>query len=111
MKMKRADFILVGSVILLALLLLLGMKCFSPQGQEAVVRVDGVEIMRLDMGEDQTVLVNGTHTVVVKDGAVLVTSAPCRNQICAEHPAIARVGETIVCLPYTLTVTVEEVSS
>ena len=107
MKMKRADFILAGSVLLLAVALFLGIRWFSRGGDVAVVRLDGEEILRLDLSEEKTVTVDETHTIVVKDGAVAVTAAPCPDQICVRHPKIRREGETIVCLPYRLTVTVE----
>ncbi len=107
MKMKRADFILAGSVLLLAAALFLGVRLFSHGGDVAVVRLDGEEVLRLDLSEDKTVTVGETHTLVVKDGGVTVTAAPCPDQICVKHPEIRREGETIVCLPYRLTVTVE----
>lgn len=107
MKPTRADLILGGSVCLLAALLALALWLFSPRGMTAVIRVDNTEIARLDLTEDTELTVNGTHTVVIRDGRVWVESAPCRDQICAKHPPVSREGETIVCLPYALTVTVE----
>lgn len=110
MKPTRADLILVGSVCLSAALIALALWLFAPRGMTAVIRVDGAEITRLSLSEDTELTVNGTHTVTIRDGEVWVTSAPCRDRICVEHPPISREGETIVCLPYTLTVTVESES-
>ena len=108
MKLLKADLILVGAVLLVAVLTLLGMWLFIPEGQVAVVRVNGTEIARMDMAEDGRTLVNETHTVVVENGSVFVESAPCPDLICVKHLPVSRLGETIVCLPYELTVTVEE---
>ena len=39
------------------------------------------------------------NTVEIKDGAVAVTNADCKNQICVNHAAITKKGESIICLP------------
>ena len=108
MKLKKADLILAGAVLLLAGLLALALWLFAPSGQVAVVRVNGTEIARIDLAEDGRTLVNGTHTVVVESGTLRVESAPCPDLVCVKHLPVSRAGETIVCLPYGLTVTVEE---
>ncbi len=108
MKLNKADLILAGAVLLLAGLLALALWLFVPTGQVAVVRVNGTEIARVDLGEDGRTLVNGTHTIVVENGAIRVESAPCPDLVCVKHLPVSRAGETIVCLPYGLTVTVEE---
>ncbi len=107
MKLKRADLILAGSVLFLALLIAFLLWLLVPVGKVAVVRVHGAEVVRLDLSEDREITVSGTHRVTVRNGEVWVESAPCRDQICVKHPAISREGETVVCLPYALTVTVE----
>ena len=108
MKLKKADLILVGATLLLAGLLALSLWLFVPAGRVAVVSVNRSEIARIDLSEDSRTLVNGTHTVVVEKGTVRVESAPCPDLICVRHLPVSRAGETIVCLPYALTVTVEE---
>lgn len=107
MKPSRADLILAGSVCLLAVLIGLCLWLFVPKGKVAVIRVDGDEVECLDLAEDTEITVNGTHKVIIRDGDVWVESAPCRDRICVKHQPISREGETIVCLPYALTVTVE----
>jgi hypothetical protein len=108
MKMKKADLILAGGILLLAGLFALSLWLFVPSGQVAVVAVNGNEIARLDLSEDIRTTVNETHVIVVENGTVRVESAPCPDLVCVKHLPVSRVGETIVCLPYGITVTVEE---
>ena len=41
------------------------------------------------------------------DGAVYVTSSDCPNQDCVHSGAISRAGQSIVCLPARVAVTLE----
>ena len=47
------------------------------------------------------------NIVQISGGAVSVTGASCRNQVCVKHGSISRAGESIVCLPNRLVVTIE----
>lgn len=47
------------------------------------------------------------NIVVIKDGCASVTEASCSNQVCVKHGSISRAGESIVCLPNRLVVSVE----
>ncbi len=108
MKPMRADLLLVASILLAAALLAVVWYAATPRGRVAVVTVAGEEYARLDLTTDTTLSVEGTHTVVVENGKVRVVAAPCPDQICVHHAPISRIGETIVCLPAQVIVTVEE---
>ena len=105
--LRIADLLLLGGVLAVAGLLALSLWLFVPKGEAAVVRMNGEIIAVLHVEENTTFAVGDTHLVVVHDRQVSVESAPCRDQICVNHPPISRDGETIVCLPYAITVTVE----
>ena len=47
------------------------------------------------------------NTVRISGGSVTVSAASCRNQVCTEHGGISKTGESIVCLPNRLVVTIE----
>lgn len=106
MKPTRHDLILVAAILLAALLvggLLFGL---IPRGLVATVTLDGEEIARLPLDTNTTFTVDTGHIIVIRDGEVLVESAPCPDQICVQHFPVSREGETLVCLPYRLVVTV-----
>lgn len=103
---RRADLILLSALLLTSLLIFAVIRLVTPRGTVAVISVDGIPTARLPLKENTTFDLNGTHTVVVRDGKVFVESAPCRDQICVRHAPVSREGETIVCLPYHVTITV-----
>ena len=47
------------------------------------------------------------NVVEIRDGTVSVTEASCKNQVCVKHSAISKTGESIVCLPNRLVVSIE----
>lgn len=47
------------------------------------------------------------NIVRISGGKVSVSAASCRNQVCAKHGSISKTGESIVCLPNRLVVTIE----
>ena len=47
------------------------------------------------------------NVVEIRDGKVSVTEASCKNQVCVRHGSISKAGESIVCLPNRLVVSIE----
>ena len=47
------------------------------------------------------------NIVEISGGSVSVTKASCKNQVCVRHGKISHTGESIVCLPNRLVVTIE----
>lgn len=47
------------------------------------------------------------NIVEIKGGEVSVTGASCKNQVCVRRGSISKTGESIVCLPNRLVVTIE----
>lgn len=107
--LRRADVYLIGGLLLTSLLLWLALTLCVPRGAEAVVTVDGKEAARLPLGKNTEYALEtdfGTHKIVVRDGQVSVESAPCPDLICVHHAPVSRRGETIICLPCGVVVTV-----
>ena len=105
----RNDIIFVVIVLAVAalgacLLLLRG------SGDTVRITVDGelygVFSLSQDVREDiQTA--NGNHNhLVIRDGKAFVETATCPDGICAAHRPIFRNGESIVCLPHGVVITV-----
>ncbi len=57
--------------------------------------------------DDKCTQYDSYNTVRIKDGKVSVTEASCKNQVCVKHAAISAAGESIVCLPNRLVVSIE----
>ena len=105
--MKKNDYILIA-VILLAAGVIFGAYSFIHRDQGAVVQIsiDGEVVEEYSLEEEQTIPINDTNTLVIKDGKADMIEADCPDQICVKQKAISKNGETIVCLPNKIVVTV-----
>lgn len=110
-KIKKGDIIIFVSIILIAAVGFLCVKLLPSAGKTAVIEQNGTVAARLSLDKDTTydVKIDGktTNTVVIKNHAVSVSYADCPDKICKKHKSISKSGETIVCLPNKVTVTVE----
>ena len=70
------------------------------------ITVDGEVFGTYDLTEDQTVEIDDTNRLVIKDGEARMEWADCPDQICVDHRAVSRNGESIICLPNQVVVTV-----
>ncbi|WP_178006735.1 NusG domain II-containing protein [Mediterraneibacter sp.] len=106
--MKKNDKILIVGVLLIALAAF-GFQCLRPAGDEAKLKitVDGKLFGTYRLSEEKTVKVNDTNKVLIKDGAVFMEWADCPDQICVRHKRISRNGESIICLPNKVVLSIE----
>ena len=49
----------------------------------------------------------GTNTLTVSGGTAQIVQADCPDQVCVRQGAVRYAGESIVCLPHRLIVTIE----
>ena len=71
--------------------------------------MDGAFFGEYSLSSDREVEIrskNGTNRLVIKDGRASVSEASCPDGICSSHRPVSRVGESIVCLPNKVVVTV-----
>ena len=104
---KRKDFILFFVLLCVGILILLISVFFKTEGNYVVIQQNGVIIEELSLKENGTYVVeDGTYynKLVIRDGAVYVEDANCRDLICVRHGSISKVNETITCLPHKLIV-------
>lgn len=113
-KKKKNDVILIGSLLVAALGLYLGISFFQgagTQNPEAVVSIDGVEYGRFPLDTEITEkieLPDGSYNVlVIKEGKADVTEASCPDGICVNHRAVSRQNQSITCLPNKLVVEIK----
>ena len=111
--MKRAvrgDLRLIAVLLLAGLILAAVILCGRSDGRYAVLRVDGRDIVRIPLTEDRQypVETDGTVTNVlrIEDGAVRMVEADCPDHLCIHRGAIRHVGDSIVCLPNRVVVTI-----
>ena len=110
LKTHRNDAILIAALMLLGGALAVFLYATRQDGGYVSVQVDGETVMELPLSEDARVVLGEgghTNTLVIRNGTAQVVEADCPDQICVNHGAIRYAGESIVCLPHKLVVSVE----
>ena len=112
-KLKN-DLMFISLLLLLVIALGLCMYFFRGPGDCVSVTVDGELLGVYSLSKDTVLEINtGEHEeehnlLVIKDGMAYVESASCPDGICVSHKPISRSGESIVCLPNRVVITVTE---
>lgn len=109
--MRPLDLAIAGAVLLAGILLLL----FARRGERGdTVRVfvndDLYAAFSLDAppAEYRVQTEHGTLTLSLTEAGVCVTESDCRDGVCVRTGKIAKSGESIVCAPLGIAVTVGE---
>jgi len=108
---RRNDILLIASLVFLALVGILLSLCLRRDGAYCVITKNGEEVGRFSLSADREITYYeedgvGFNTVRIENGRVSVTAASCPDKICVRSRAIRYHGETVVCLPHGLVVTV-----
>ncbi|MBE6778002.1 MAG: NusG domain II-containing protein [Ruminococcaceae bacterium] len=109
LRWRRGDTLLVVCVLLTALLLLLGLFWLPARGAQVTVTVDGRTVATFALSTDTTYTIpgiGGYNILEIRDGEARVTDADCPDAVCVRHRAVSRVGQSILCLPHKVAVTV-----
>ena len=107
----RRDLVLLAVFLVIGLILLAWWQ-FRPvaAGGIAEVAVDGEVVAELPLAEDAEMVIEGydggENTLVIRDGEADITSASCPDGVCVRHRAVSRDGESIICLPNRVGVTI-----
>lgn len=105
--MKRSDLILAGAVLAVAAVILAYQFFRQDSGEHLVeISVDGEHFGTYDLTDEQTIEIDDTNRVVIEDGAARMEWADCPDQICVNHRAVSKNGESIICLPNRVVITI-----
>ena len=108
---KKNDLLIIGVVFLLAAAAFLAVKLAgsTPPGR-VEIRVNGELTAVYSLNKDLEFTVTGHDggevRGVISGGTVDVTSATCPDKICVDHSVIRKTGESIVCLPNCVVITI-----
>lgn len=108
-----ADVLVMLSVLLIAALLLFG--SFRGTGNDSsdlrlVIRTQS-EVLSYPLSSDRTIPVASggyTLTVEIRDGRARVSDSDCPDKICQRTGWISRKGETVICAPAAVRLTVTD---
>ena len=107
-KPLRADVIVISALLLLSLLLLFFTLAFKEKGAVAVVEINGAVAGEYPLSQNGVFVLNGgTNTLVIENGAAYLTDSHCPDKTCELTGKVRYVGQTVICLPNRLSVTVK----
>ena len=109
-KMKN-DIIFVSALFGVILVAVLGMLLFRTSGDTVTVTVDGKTFGEYSLDQNCSVEIKteyGFNLLVIKDGKAYVESASCPDGICSKHRPISYDGESIICLPNKVVVSIDK---
>lgn len=110
---RKNDVILIAALTLSFALIGACLLLLGKQGDTVTVTVDGKLYGEYPLARDTAVEIlseSGHNLLVIRDGAALVEDASCPDGICAAHRPISRNGESIICLPNKVVISVSSES-
>lgn len=111
-KKHRISIIVVASLLLLSLFALLIFSLSRVEGADlptaaVEITVDGTVVATYSLFEDGTYTLNGgTNAIVIEGARVYMIHSDCPDHTCERTGKIKYVGQSIICLPNKLSVTI-----
>lgn len=108
--LKKGDWVIVGSLLFLGVVTWSGIRFLinrNPPGKVSIVTADTSFSLPL---ADTVINITGPigpTTIQIEDKRVWVEKASCPQKTCARQGKISRIGESIVCLPNKIVITIE----
>ena len=108
----RNDIILILSLLVVFSLVGLFVFLSGEDGVSVSVTLDGKAWGTFPLSEDREIEIisgkagDGYNILVIENGHAYVKAASCPDGICSAHRPISRSGESIICLPNKVVVTV-----
>ena len=109
---NRNDVLFMAVLLLIVVLAGAAFFFLRGEGDSVTVSVDGKHYGTYPLHADLTLSIrtgeggDQENLLVIRDGHAYVESATCPDGICAAHKPISREGESIVCLPHRVVITV-----
>lgn len=110
-RLRRNDVIFIAALLAVVIVAGICLCFFRGEGDTVTVTVDGKMVatypLNVDRTEDIRTEEEGLNRLIIRDGKAYIESASCPDGICAAHKPIHRAGESIVCLPNKVVITVK----
>ena len=110
-KRHLLDIIVISAILLVAAIALLLVFTLRKPGEFAVVEVNGAVVGEYPLDKDGTFVLNGgTNTLVIENGEAYLINSDCPDHTCENTGKVKYTGQTIICLPNKLSVTIKGAS-
>lgn len=108
-KIKSGDFCLIGFVLLLEFFLIFFFVFSTGNGDKVIIKTNE-EIITKNLSENTSLEINSNGIslcIVIENGCVFVEHSDCKNQVCVNTGRISKNGQTIVCSPANMIISIE----
>lgn len=113
--MKKNDIKLFIAILLLAAAVF---GCyhlfFSQTGSTVQITVNGKLTKTFPLNQNTSYIIrtkSGKNVLKIKDGFASITDADCPDKLCVHQEKISKQGQTLVCLPHKVVVSVSSADS
>ena len=108
----RLDIIIISAILLVSLVLLLVVTLCKKEGTVVVVEIDGNVVATYPLDKNETYSLNGgTNVLVIEDGRAYLNYSNCPDHTCEKTGKIQYVGQSIICLPNKVAITIKNEST
>ncbi len=103
----KKETALLCALLFLSVISFLIVNLLTPEGAYAEVKINGETVAYYSLSVDGEYSLNsGTNILVIKDGKAYISYADCPDGTCIKAGKLHRTGESAVCLPNKLSVTI-----
>ena len=109
LKKHRNDILLIAALLAVSVGIWVYSLVTRQEGGYALVSIDGETVLELPLNIDACVVLGDgahTNTLVIENGRAHISQASCPDHICIRQGEICYDGQTIVCLPNKLVITI-----
>ena len=107
-KSYRLDIIIIAAILLVSFALLLVVTLSKEEGSVVVVEIDGNVVATYPLNENAEYSLNGgTNNLIIANGKAYLNYSNCPDHTCEKTGKIQYVGQTIICLPNKIAITIK----
>lgn len=107
-KSLRFDVILIASLLIVSTIAVSVLLLTRERGNKIIVEIAGERVAEYSLYQNGEYELNGgTNILVIENGEAYLSYADCPDHTCVRTGRIKYAGQSIVCLPNKVTVTVK----
>lgn len=108
----RNELLLVSGLLIFITGLFIGNKLIHRQDAGAVeISVNGVVTETCDLHAPADIIIQGanggSNRLIIQNGTAFITEASCPDKVCVRQGTIREAGQSLVCLPNKVIVTIK----
>ena len=103
----RYDLILIASLLLISLLSVGALLLFRKEGKSVRIEQNGRTVAVYSLYQNGEYPLNGgSNILIIENGEAFIKEADCPDKTCVKRGKIKHAGQSAVCLPNKVSVTV-----